>query len=124
MATIQIFGTPKCKATRAAERFFADRRIKVQVVDIREKGLSKGELTSVARAVGGIRALYDESSPRVKERGLQHSAPSDERILALLMEDPLLLRTPVVRDGARAAVGTDEPTWKAFADAAKAAPAK
>jgi arsenate reductase len=124
MATIQIFGSPKCKVTRAAERFFADRRIKVQVVDIREKGLSKGELTSVARAVGGIRELYDQTSPRVKERGLQHSAPNDERLLSLLLEDPLLLRTPIVRDGTRAAVGAAEPLWKAFADAAKAAPPK
>ncbi len=124
MAVIQIFGTPKCKATRAAERFFADRRIKVQVVDIREKGLSKGELTSVARAVGGIRELYDHSSPRVKDRGLLHSAPNDDRMLVLLLEDPLLLRTPIVRDGARAAVGLAEPMWKTFADAAKATPPK
>jgi arsenate reductase (glutaredoxin) len=124
MATIQIFGSPKCKQTRAAERFFADRRIKVQVVDIREKGLSKGELTSVARAVGGLLELYDRASPRVKERGLQHTLLTDERLLGLLMEDPLLLRTPIVRDGTRAAVGAAEPIWKAFADAAKAAPQK
>lgn len=117
---IQIFGTPKCKGTRAAERFFADRRIKVQVVDLREKGLSKGELASVARAVGGMRALYDPGSVRVKERGLQHSAPNDERLAELFLADPLLLRTPIVRDGARASVGLAETTWKTFAEAAKA----
>jgi arsenate reductase len=116
---IQIFGTAKCKATRAAQRFFADRRIKVQVIEVREKGLSKGELASVARAVGGVRALYDAESPRVKERGLQHAAPTDARLAELLLEDPLLLRTPIVRDGARAAVGPAEAAWKAFADAAK-----
>lgn len=116
---IQIFGTPKCKVTRAAQRFFADRRVKVQFVDLREKGLSKGELNSVARAVGGVRALYDETSPRVKERGLQHLGPSDARLAELLVEDPLLLRTPIVRDGARAAVGEAEAVWKTFADAAK-----
>jgi arsenate reductase len=116
---IQIFGTAKCKATRAAQRFFADRRIKVQVIELREKGLSKGELASVARAVGGMRALYDADSPRVKERGLQHAAPSDARLAELLLEDPSLLRTPIVRDGARAAVGPAEATWKTFAEAAK-----
>lgn len=116
---IQIFGTAKCKTTRAAQRFFADRSIKVQVVELREKGLSKGELASVARAVGGMRALYDPESPRVKERGLQHSAPSDERLALLFLEDPLLLRTPIVRDGTRAAVGAAEAVWKKFADAAK-----
>jgi arsenate reductase len=116
---IQIFGTVKCKVTRAAQRFFADRRIPVQMVDLREKGLSKGELTSVARGVGGIRALYDAESPRVKERGLQHSAPTDERLAVLLLEDPLLLRTPIVRNGQRAAVGPAEATWKAFAESSK-----
>jgi len=118
-SVIQIFGTPKCKTTRAAERFFADRRIKVQLVDVREKGLSKGELGSVARAVGGIQKLYDVGSARVKERGLQHSAPNDERLLALFLEDPSLLRTPIVRDGTRAAVGADETAWRSFAEAAK-----
>ncbi len=117
---IQIFGTIKCKGTRAAQRFFADRSIKVQMVDVRDKGLSKGELASVARAVGGYGALYDRESPRVKERGLQHSAPTEARLAELLLEDPSLLRTPIVRDGARAAVGAAEPTWKAFAEAAKA----
>ena len=116
---IQIFGTAKCKVTRAAQRFFADRRVPVQFIDVREKGLSKGELTSVARAVG-MRALYASDSPRVSERGLQHLAPDEARIAQLLLEDPLLLRTPIVRDGARAAVGEAEDTWRLFADAAKA----
>ncbi len=119
---IQIFGTQKCKGTRAAQRFFADRRVKVQFVELREKGLSKGELTSVARAVGGMRALYDSESPRVKERGLQHSDPNEARLAELLEEDPRLLKTPIVRDGKRATVGEDEATWKVFAEADKASP--
>ena len=118
---IQIFGTAKCKTTRAAQRFFADRRIKVMVVDLREKGLSKGELASVAKATGGLRALYDEGSPRVKERGLQHAALDDARLAEVLFDDPLLLRTPIVRDGQKAAIGDAPAAWKAFADAAKAA---
>ena len=117
---IQIFGTSKCKVTRAAQRFFADRRVAVHMIDLREKNLSKGELTSVARAVGGIRALYDGDGARARERGLHHLGPDDARIATLLLEDASLLRTPIVRDGARAAVGADEATWKLFADAARA----
>jgi arsenate reductase len=116
---IQIFGTAKCKVTRAAQRFFADRRIKVQFVDLREKGLSRGELASVARAVGGMRALYDAEEGRVKERGLQYLGADDARLAELMLEDPLLLRTPIVRDGTKATVGAAEMVWKAFADAAK-----
>jgi arsenate reductase (glutaredoxin) len=111
---IQIFGTAKCKVTRAAQRFFADRGIKVQFVELREKGLSKGELASVARAVGGMRALYASDSARVKERGLQYSNPDEARLAELLEADPLLLRTPIVRDGTRAAVGAAEAIWKTF----------
>lgn len=117
---IQIFGTPKCKVTRAAQRFFADRRIKVQFVDLREKGLSRGELASVARAVGGVRALYDAGGQHAKERGLAHLGPDEARITELLAGDPMLLRTPIVRDGPRAAVGPAESTWRSFAEAAKA----
>jgi arsenate reductase len=116
---IQIFGTPKCKASRAAQRFFADRGIKVHAIDLTEKGLSKGELTSVARAVGGLAALFDPTSPRAKDRGLQYSAPNEERLLQLFLHDPLLVRTPIVRWGQRASVGLDETSWKAFADGVK-----
>jgi len=77
------------------------------------------QLASVARAVGGMRALYDAGSARVKERGLQHLCPDEPRLAELLAEDPLLLRTPIVRDGTRAAVGAAEAVWKTFADAAK-----
>lgn len=117
---IQIFGTKKCKTTRAAQRFFADRRIPVQMIDLREKGLSKGELTSVGRAVGGLLKLYDPESPRVRDLGLQFAAPSEARLAILLVDEPQLLRTPIVRDGTRAAVGSAPDVWQTFADAAKA----
>lgn len=117
---IQIYGTSKCKVTRAAQRFFADRRIPVQMVDLREKGISKGELASVARAVGGMGVLFDRTGARVKERGLQYAAPDEARLAMLLQGDPSLLRTPLVRDGQRAAVGDDPVAWKRFADSAKA----
>lgn len=116
---IQIFGTTKDKVTRAAQRFFADRGIKVQFVDLKQKAMSKGELASVAKALGGMQALYDAKGAHAKERGLQHSAPSGERLAELLENDPMLLVLPVVRDGTKAAVGDNPTVWKAFADAAK-----
>ena len=118
---IQIFGHPKCKGTRAATRFFADRRVEVHSVDVRLKAMSKGELASVARACGGVAALWDATSPRVKERGLQYAGITEERMTTLLLEDAALLRTPIVRLGAKAVVGTDERAWKALAEEAKAA---
>jgi len=118
---IQIFGHPKCQGTRAAQRFFSERKVKAEFVDVRERGLSRGELEVVARAVGGASALWDGAGKRVTERGLQHIEPNEERLLALLLEDPLLLRTPVVRLGAKAIVGRDEAGWKALAVEAKAA---
>jgi arsenate reductase len=117
---IQIFGHAKCKATRAAQRFFSDRRIPVQYVDILRKGLSRGEFDAVARAVG-VAALYDTQSPRVRDRGLQHAQPNAQRMTDLLLDDPQLYRTPIVRNGAKATVGLDEPAWRAWIDAEKSA---
>ncbi len=112
---IQIFGTSKCRVTKAAERFFAERRVAVQRVDLHLKGLSNGELVRIAAALGGVRALYDpEKDPTVR-----FAAPSDAQLTKMLLEQPTLLRTPIVRDGLRAAVGADEAAWKAFAEAAR-----
>lgn len=116
---IQIFGTQKCKHTRAAERFFKERAIRVQIVDLKVKGLSKGELESVARAVGGVTHLLDRESARAKDRGLHVMTLSDARLFDLLLEDPLLLKTPIVRDGREASAGEAKDTWKRFADREK-----
>lgn len=104
---IQIFGTAKCATTRAARRFFAERSVPVQFVDLKEKGLSKGELTSVARAVGGIRRLYDPSRDPTK----RSAAPTDGQLEKLLVDQPKLLRTPIVRAGPKATVGPNEAVW-------------
>lgn len=84
------------------------------MVDILRKGLSRGEFDAVVRAVGGVAALYDALSPRVRERGLQYAQPDSARMTELLLEDPRLYRTPIVRDGVRATVGVDEVTWRAW----------
>lgn len=120
MAAVQIFGHSKCKGTRAAQRFFSDRKIPVQMIDILAKGLSRGEFDSVTRGVGGVAALYDAASPRVKERGLQYAQPNKDRMTELLLDDARLFKTPIVRCGQRAAVGIDETAWKSFAEEVKA----
>lgn len=111
---VQIFGTKKCKETRKAERWFKERGMRVQSVDLTEKGLSPGELKSVAARVGGVEALIDRESKRYVDKGLKYSAPTGARIEALLLEDPLLLKTPIVRRGADATLGYAPDTWDAW----------
>ena len=108
---VQIFGHKKCADTRKAERWFKERRQKIQLVDLREKGLSPGELKSVAAHVGGMDALIDREGAHYVEKGLRHSAPTLGRIEALLLEDPLLLKTPIVRRGAAATLGYRPEVW-------------
>lgn len=107
---LQIFGTRKCPATRKAERYFRERGVGYQFVDLAEKGISAGELAAVKAAVG-VDALLDREGKRYRERGLAYQdVDAETEILA----DPLLLRTPVVRDGRRAAIGDDPAGWKAL----------
>jgi arsenate reductase len=112
--TIQIFGTRKCSETKKAERFFKERGVKVQSIDLSEKAISAGELRSVANATGGMAALIDSEGKRYLEKGLKYSAPTGPRIEALLLEDPLLLKTPIVRSGKAATVGYQPDAWKAW----------
>jgi arsenate reductase (glutaredoxin) len=116
---VQIFGTKKCSDTRKAERFFKERRVKFQAVDLAQKGMSAGELRSVAARVGGVEQLIDREGKRYLERGLKYAAPTGPRIEQMLIDDPLLLRTPVVRDGARATVGYCPDAWQRWIDEAR-----
>jgi arsenate reductase len=111
---VQIFGTKKCPETRKAERWFKERGVKVQSIELSEKGLSPGELKSVALRVGGIEALVDRDGKRYAEKGLKHSAPTAARLEALLLEDPLLLKTPVVRKGTDATLGFSPDVWESW----------
>jgi arsenate reductase len=109
---VQIFGKKKCAETRKAERWFKERGIRVHSVELGEKGLSPGELKSVAARVGGMAALIDTEGKRYVDKGLKHSAPTGPRIEALLLEDPLLLRTPIVRHGSDATLGFCPDAWE------------
>ena len=102
---IQIFGKSKCFDTKKAERWFKERRIKYQYIDVLRYGMSRGELTSVKNAVG-IKALSD--APEITY--LAYDADRLEK----LFEDPGLLRTPVVRNGKQATVGYCPDVWKTW----------
>jgi arsenate reductase len=112
MRLIQIFGTKKCPDTRKAERYFSERRVRVQMIDLATKGMSPGELRSVAARVGGIEALIDRGSKRYVASGLAHAAPTVARLEEKLSEDPLLMKTPVVRNGQDATVGYAPERWQ------------
>jgi arsenate reductase (glutaredoxin) len=111
IANLQIFGTKKCPDTRKAERFFKERRVSYQLIDIAEKGPSAGELRKIANAVGGMDQLIDRDGKRYLDRGLKYAAPTGPRIGQILLDDPLLLRTPLVRTGDRATVGPAIAVW-------------
>lgn len=105
---IQIFGTKKCRRTQKAERFFKERGIKYHFVDLTEKGIAKGELDNISRSVS-MDELLDTESKSYKEKGFAHRIfDAAEEIL----EDPLLLNTPVVRNGDQATAGDNEKVWK------------
>ena len=108
---VQIFGVKKSPETRAAQRFFAERRIRVHFVDLLERAASKGELTRFAQKCG-VQALIDRSSRRFAELGLGTSAYSDARWLERLVDEPLLLRMPLVRFDKQLTVGAAEATWR------------
>ncbi len=110
---IQIFGTKKSSDTRKAERFFKERGIKVQSVDLKEKGLSKGEFQSVMQAVGGLEAMID---PDCRDKDLlaliKYIAPEDR--MQKVLENQSVLKQPIVRNGKQATVGYQPDVWKTW----------
>lgn len=105
---IQIFGTKKCKDTGKAVRFFKERGVNIHQIDLAEKGMSKGELTSVARSVP-IEELIDKNGKEYEKKNLKYIKHDIEEVL---LENPLLIKTPVVRYGTRATCGFQEKIWK------------
>ncbi len=110
---IQIFGTKKCNDTKKAERFFKERGIKYQFIDMKEKGMSKGEFNSVAQANGGIDAMLD---PNCKDQDtlalIRYTAEEDK--LEKILENPQVIKTPVVRNGKQSTLGYQPDVWKKF----------
>ena len=107
---IQIFGKGKCFDTKKAERWFKERRIKFQSVDIKKYGMSVGELTSVKNAVG-LDEMIDQKHP---DAVLLSYLASDGAKLEKLYENPAILRTPIVRNGRKATVGYHPEVWETW----------
>src|SRR3954467_10947066 len=108
---VQIFGVKKSADTRKALRFFAERRIKAHFVDLTERAAAPGELKRFVQKFG-LNQLIDRESKRYLELGLQHARLSAARWLEKLVDDPLLLRVPLVRNGNALTVGLAEQDWK------------
>jgi arsenate reductase (glutaredoxin) len=113
---VQIFGTKKSADTRKALRFFSERRIKTHFVDLHERAASPGELKRFAQKFG-VQALVDRESRTFADLGLAYARLSDERWLEKLVDEPLLLRMPLVRHGNALTVGSAEEDWKRWVEA-------
>ena len=107
---IQIFGKSKCFDTKKAQRYFKERRVKFQAIDLNKYGISKGELTSVLRSVK-LPDLNDDKHP---DAALLEYLAYDQDKIEKLLEDPTLLRTPIVRNGKQATVGYQPDIWKGW----------
>ncbi len=105
---IQIFGKSKCFDTKKAERYFKERKIKFQSIDLPRYGMSKREFDSVKSAVG-LDAMIDEKS---RDYDLLKYLAYDSDRAEKLLEDPSLIKTPIVRNGKKATVGYCPEIWK------------
>lgn len=108
---VQVFGLKKSADTRKALRFFAERRVKTHFVDLNERAASRGELLRFVQKFG-IEALLDRDAKRFGELGLRSAHYGEDRWLEILVEEPLLLRIPLVRFENRLTLGAEESTWK------------
>ncbi len=113
MPNIQVFGLEDSNATRAALRFFRERRIVVHFVDLRKKPIAAGELRRFTERLGAA-ALVDTDSRPYKEQGLAYLSTDEAGITARLLADVRLLRLPLVRYGEQVTAGKDEAAWKAW----------
>jgi arsenate reductase-like glutaredoxin family protein len=111
--SVQVFGREDDRATRAAIRFFRERRWAIHLVDLRRKPIAAGELRRFVERLGA-RALLDETGRAYREAGLGYLAMDDAEVAARLLADPRLLRLPLVRYGNAVAAGRDEATWKTW----------
>ena len=110
---IQIFGTKKCFDTKKAQRYFKERGVKFQFIDLSENGMSKGEFNSVKQAVGGLEKMLNESCKDQDTLALvKYLAESDRE--AKVLENQQILKTPIVRNGKQATVGDCPDIWKTW----------
>jgi arsenate reductase-like glutaredoxin family protein len=110
MPDIQVFGRDDSSATRAALRFFRERRVVVHYVDLKKRGIAAGELQRFTQRLGAA-ALLDPTSRPYRDEGLAYLTLDEAGTVRRLLADPRLLRLPLVRHGDAVTAGPDEPTW-------------
>lgn len=113
MVSVQIFGVKNSPATRAAERFFKERRIPIHFVDLKQKPMAAGEIRPFVERFG-LPRLVDNESPAYLDGGLKYLKLSEAELLAKIEREPKLLRLPLVRGGNKISIGQDEESWKAM----------
>ena len=110
---IQIFGTKKCNDTKKAERYFKERGIKYQFVDMKEKGMSKGEFTSVAEKNGGVDNMLNPDAKDKDALALIKNI-ADEDKLTTILSNQQVIKTPIVRNGRQSTLGYQPEVWKGW----------
>lgn len=110
---VQVFARNKCFDSKKAQRWFKERGIKFQLIDLDQKGLSKGEMDSVLRAVGGVENLIDYNS-KDKDALLLKYLGSEAAKLEKLLDNPKLIKSPIVRNGKQATVGYCPEVWQTW----------
>lgn len=110
---VQVFGLENDQATRAALRFFKERRVAISFVDLRKRAIAPGELRRFVDRLGA-RALLDETSKAYRDAGLGYLRMGDPEIVERLLTDARLLRLPLIRRGNEVTAGRDEPAWTAW----------
>jgi arsenate reductase (glutaredoxin) len=110
---VQIFGVKNSAATRAAERFFKERRADIQIVDLKKKAIAAGEIKRFVERFGWAGLLDTESKPYV-DGGLKYMKLSEAELMTRIEREPALLKLPLVRGGKIVSIGHDEDAWKAM----------
>ena len=113
MSPVQVFGIKNSSATRAAERFFKERRIPIQFVDLKVKPMAPGEIKRFIDRFT-LPAIIDTDSSAYVDAGLKYLRVSDSELLQKIEREPKLLRLPLVRAANRFSIGHDEAAWKAM----------
>jgi len=113
MANVQIFGVKNSQATRAVERFFKERRVAIQMVDLNKKAIAAGEIKRFVERFGWD-GLLDTEGKAYIDGGLKYMKLSESDLIERIEREPSLLRLPLVRGGKLVSVGQDEESWKAM----------
>ena len=111
--SVQIFGVKNSQATRAAERFFKERSVGMQFVDLNHKPMAAGEIRRFIERFG-LPALIDNEGKAYIDAGLKYMKLSEPELLSRIERDPKLLRLPLIRAANRLSMGHDEAAWKAM----------